>query len=239
MSDLSKVRPVERLSEEWWAERSPEVQARRCTAHRKNGAQCAKVAMDAQRVCGTHGGRAPQAKRKARQRIEEAQDLMARELLKMAVDDSITDATKLNAIKHALAIGGLSEKTSVEVEVGLKPWEEVLQGISSITRAESRAARGLPAPTDAPNELTARPGRPYEHELNIVDAEVEEAPVPPPSSTGGPRTPADPPPGSPPPFADPPAISGPRLQTEEDAMADIAAARRNARTVQVRRVRRR
>jgi hypothetical protein len=64
-----------------------------------------------------------------------------------------------------------------------------------------------------------------------VDAEVEEAPV---------RAPVvDAFPGSPPPFADPPAISGPVLQTEEDAMADIAAVNRNARTVQVRRMRRR
>jgi hypothetical protein len=73
-----------------------------------------------------------------------------------------------------------------------------------------------------------------------VDAEVEEAPVRAPVVDAPPRSPAyRPSPGSPPPFADPPAISGPVLQTEEDAMADIAAVNRNARTVQVRRTRRR
>lgn len=218
--------------------------ARRCTAHKKTGERCRRWAIKGGTVCTHHGGRAPAVKAKARRRIEEAADRMARELLKMAVDDSITDATKLGAIKHALAIGGLSEKTAVEVEVGLKPYEQILAditGVASISRAEHEAARvdrGLPArpePTSTP-ELSARPGQPYAHELNVVDAEYTELP---PTSAAPPRTPVEPPSGSPPPFAAPPAISGPTLQTEEEAMADIASANRAARSVQVRRVRRR
>jgi hypothetical protein len=95
-----------------------------------------------------HGGAAPQVKRKARQRIEEAADRMACELLKMATDDKVADSVKLAAIRDALDRAGLAAKNAVEVEVGPpKPYEVILQTIEAGSRAEYR--RGIGRPDDS------------------------------------------------------------------------------------------
>jgi hypothetical protein len=74
--DLSSGEPkIRQWSETWWG-LHPEV--KRCHAHRMNGKQCKHAAMMGANVCQTHGGRAPQVKMKAKQRLEEATDKMAR-----------------------------------------------------------------------------------------------------------------------------------------------------------------
>jgi hypothetical protein len=69
---------------------------------------------------------------------------MAHELLKMAVDENVSDAVKLAAIRDALDRAGLSAKTAVSPEVGRRPFEVIFDDIVSGSRAESRRRRGIP-----------------------------------------------------------------------------------------------
>ncbi len=173
MTDPLEETPMKRLSEEWWATRTPEIRNRRCHAHRKNGAQCTKVALAAQQVCGTHGGFAPQAKSKARRRLEEAADRMAARLLGFAENQGVPAYVALQATQDALDRAGVSAKHAVGVELSMKPHEQLFDSIAiGMTRAESRERRGLPAPD--PEE--------------VVDAEVVEDN---PDSASAGRTPGD------------------------------------------------
>jgi hypothetical protein len=86
MSDLSAPEPVVKWSEQWWALCQTRSAGASCTAHRKNGDRCKKPACRGTNVCDFHGAKAPQVKHKARQRLEEAADRMARVLLRTATD---------------------------------------------------------------------------------------------------------------------------------------------------------
>ncbi len=180
--DPSTPRPIVKYSEDWWVTRSPEVRARRCHGHKKNGDQCGKVAMQAQQVCGTHGGRAPQAKRNARQRIEEAADRMARQLLGIA-ESAESEAVKLAAVKDALDRAGLKPPAQVEVATKpLEPWEELMRDVAHITRAQHEALKnGVLLPPEPPALPRADDG------LKVVDAELVPDPHAVPHSSG-PRT---------------------------------------------------
>ena len=173
MNDLSAPQPVVKWSEQWWANAKPEVQAHRCAAHRKNGDRCKRAAINGGRVCTHHGGSAPAVRAKARQRIEDAADRMARELLKMAVDENVSDAVKLAAIRDALDRAGLSARTAVSVEVGLRPFEQIFDSIMSGSRAESRARRGVP--DDEPNEWPTPALVGGGDAAPVVDAELVES----------------------------------------------------------------
>ncbi|CAN5610131.1 hypothetical protein BH09ACT7_BH09ACT7_23430 [soil metagenome] len=216
----STTERIVKYSEDWWATRTPEVAARRCHVTKKDGDQCGKVAMDGQRVCGTHGGRAPQAKAAARRRLDEAADRMARELLKIATT-SESESVKLTAVRDALDRAGLKPPT--QVEVGPKapePWEEVLGDVAHITRAQHEAMkRGEPVPPAPASPRALTPA-----DADIVDAEVVDAPVTHAERVGGaagaPNVPswAEPPPAAPP---------SRELVTMEDAAAAVAAANRH------------
>ena len=138
--DLTSNQRIVKYSESWWAQRP---QMKRCKAHRMNGKQCKHAAMNGANVCQTHGGRAPQVKMKAKQRLEEATDDMAKGLLELANDKLIPEGIRLAAIRDALDRGGLGAKQSMEIEVSAKPYEKVFDRITA-GRPESE----LPALTE-------------------------------------------------------------------------------------------
>ncbi|ORM06354.1 hypothetical protein [Prescottella equi] len=202
--EASKRGPLEPL---WGDGRNPDP-SRICTARRTNGEACRKVAIKGGKVCATHGGRAPQVKAKARVRLEEAADRMAKELLQIATADDAPAAVKLAAIKDALDRAGLSAKTAVDVQVGPAPeWEQVLTGaVTGGSRAESRAERGV-ADEKTPDWLAEEL-----EDAQVLDAEVVEA-------ESAPALPAPQPPASARREASP--VTG--LMTMEDALEQLRA----------------
>lgn len=150
---------------------------RRCRAHKKNGEQCKNAAIKGATVCRYHGGAAPHVKRAARARLENAADLMAKQLLGIALTAE-GEAVKLAAIRDALDRAGLKPPAEVVLSQGeTKPYEELFDDIASGSRAESRRARGLPEMDDdfagfgAEEQDTPAPP--------AMDAEIHSQPEPP------------------------------------------------------------
>ncbi|WP_123029481.1 hypothetical protein [Mycolicibacterium stellerae] len=89
---------------------------------------------------------------------------MAKQLLRIA-DSAESEAVRLAAVRDALDRAGLRPPDKVDVEVGVKPYEELagkIVGIATSTRSESRARRGV---VEEPKAVGAG---------EIVDAEVVE-----------------------------------------------------------------
>lgn len=130
-------------SEEWWRSSSPDIQARRCKGHLKNGEQCHKPAIRGARVCATHGGSAPQVIAAARARLANAADAMASNLVGLA-KTAESEAVRVRATEGVLDRVGIGRTTEVEVGPAKQaPWEEIFADIAGGSRAESRARRGI------------------------------------------------------------------------------------------------
>jgi hypothetical protein len=112
-------------------------------------------------------------KRKARERLEEASDRLARELLSMATDPNVSESVRLSAIKDALDRGGVSAKSAVEVEVGPpKPWEQIMCGLTSIesgSRAEFRRLQEISDGTKNRGSLGGDPRESVPIEAEVFD----------------------------------------------------------------------
>ncbi len=131
--------PIKGQGRDWETYAEP---SRRCAAHKKTGEQCKNAAILGSTVCRFHGGAAKHVKRAARARLENAADLMARQLLGLALTAE-SEGVQLAAVKDALDRGGLKAPSEVVLSQGeQKPYEELFDGIFSGSREESRAARG-------------------------------------------------------------------------------------------------
>lgn len=115
---------------------------RRCTAKLSNGSgeRCRKWAIRGGNVCATHGGRAKQTVEKARRRLAENADRGAKQLLKLAFDQKQSADIRLKATLQLLDRAGVNAKTSVEVEVGVKPVDQIIEGITTSLETTSRDA---------------------------------------------------------------------------------------------------
>ncbi|WP_131822133.1 hypothetical protein [Mycobacteroides saopaulense] len=221
MSELSGAEATGR----WKNARHPE---RRCVAHKKNGDRCGHPARRGTTVCDFHGAKAGHVRRKAKQRLEEAADRMARQLLGMATNDDVSDSVKLAAIRDALDRAGVSTKSELELSVKEpKPYEQIFAGMAAQTREQYRANAHPPAPLALP---------PGGAEEDVVDAEVvPETPPSAPVASLPHENHGDGPDSST--AASTPSQGG-QLVPLEDAQAQVAEANRKSGVYPVRRVRR-
>lgn len=146
---LQRWRPAQ-FSEEWWEWVSPEIRAGRCSAHSsRTGLRCRRPSIAGGSVCRAHGGAAKHVKLAARARLDNAADVMVKRLLQLAqiADDPVALKAVVSALDRTLG------KPVQAIAVGAaepKPYEELFEGISTVSRAESRRARGISEPDEYP-----------------------------------------------------------------------------------------
>lgn len=88
----------------------------KCSAHRTNGDPCSAWAIKGSNVCRTHGGSAPQVKRKAAERIAAAADDAAGELVALVMSAE-SESVKLAAIRDLLDRAGYGAKQEIKQDV--------------------------------------------------------------------------------------------------------------------------
>lgn len=105
--------PIE--GRDWSTYSRPE---RRCTASSsRTGLPCKNAAIKGSTVCRYHGGAAKQVKQAARTRLENAADLMAKQLLGIALTAD-SEQVKLTAIRDVLDRVGLKPPAEVVLSAG-------------------------------------------------------------------------------------------------------------------------
>ena len=91
----------------------PPTQERRCTATNRNGEQCMRWAIPGGSVCVTHGGKAPQVRRKAALRMVELVDPAIATVARVMVDDHARHSDRLRAAENVLDRAGVSRKSEI------------------------------------------------------------------------------------------------------------------------------
>ncbi|WP_141120053.1 hypothetical protein [Mycobacterium malmoense] len=126
---------------------------RRCHAHSsRTGEQCKNAAIKGGKVCRYHGGNAPHVIANARARLQNAADLMARELLGIALTAD-AESVKLAAIRDALDRAGLRPPSELVLSQA-KPYETVFDSIGG---NPSNASDYDPAGVNSPPPAMAGP----------------------------------------------------------------------------------
>ncbi|WP_084459275.1 hypothetical protein [Mycolicibacterium houstonense] len=149
---------------------------RRCVATTSKG-QCRKFAILGSTVCKTHGGAAKQVAEKARVRVQNASNRLMGKLIEFAFDDTKPPDTQLRAIRDSLDRAGLRPPAEVVLSQGeQKPYEELFEGISTVSRTESRRARDVSDPESYPpaSKLTEERSSSSGYALNVSRPEADE-----------------------------------------------------------------
>lgn len=147
--------------------------APKCSARRRDGVPCQAYAIAGSTVCRVHGGSAPQVRAAAARRLENMLVAAVDRLGEFAFDDDMPPAVALAAVNSILDRCGFTSKQLLEIDLGgPKPWEEMLQGIATITRAESYARRGIELSPGGPGTPALAGPTPTQGPPEIVDAEV-------------------------------------------------------------------
>ena len=102
------------------------VEARKCTARKKDGTPCKRPPIKGGSVCMSHGGAAPQVRRKANERLLQGVPKMLTELKRLATDESMPPNVRLAAIRDWLDRAGIGEAMKAEVTLNAAPWEAML-----------------------------------------------------------------------------------------------------------------
>lgn len=138
----------------------------RCSARRTDGQPCRAFAIHGGTTCVKHGGSAPQVIAAAKRRLESMALAAAGRLGHFAFDDEVPPNVGLAAANSILDRNAIGTKQAVQVEVGVKPFEQIFTGI-----ARGVGRDGKPAPTlPDPPALTEADDEP-------IDAEVVEMPA--------------------------------------------------------------
>lgn len=106
-----------------------EIEKRKCTAKKKDGTPCKRPPIKGGNVCMSHGGAAPQVRRKANERLLQGVPKMSTELKGLAFDDSIPANVRLAAIRDWLDRAGIGESDKHELLLTTPKWQEALGDI--------------------------------------------------------------------------------------------------------------
>lgn len=123
----------------------------RCLARTRFGEPCKKYPIEGAFVCGSHGGRAPQVKRKAQERIMMAQDDAAGLLISALSDEKVPFAEKRKVAEHLL-----NYDTRNQVQLTLARWHDNIEGVlvdvpdADIVDAEFGRGHEGPSPPATP-----------------------------------------------------------------------------------------